>query len=550
MGASNLWRRFTFVSKSDIASGTNSENDGVKRGTFSVNVFAQVFSFIVSIGIGVMLTPYLIHKLGPAYYGLIPLSLTIISYCGILTVAINTSVSRSLIQAIERKEASQANLIFNTSVAVCISIAAIVATALVAATTFLDRLVLVPEDGLAQARWLFGCTAVSFVVSTLVTPFSVSAFCRNRFEITHAISITRNIVRVSMIVFLFWYTEPSLKSVGLAGLASVVVEAILLFLAWRHLLPEIYFRVSNVEWATFKGLFSTGVWVSVFQVGTILLLSIDLVLVNRIFGPASGGEYAAVLQWSALLRNFSMSLAAVFAPTIMALYGKGDFPAVAGYAIRASRFVGYCMSIPIAILCGLAPFVLSVWLGPEFAKLAPLMIVLVAPLSINLAVMPLFSISIAADKIKIPGILTIGSGVINLLLAIALATRTPLGILGVALSGVIVLTLKNAIFTPIYAASNIDHSWRTFLTPLIRLSLFAGMLAGAAWSASNIIVIDSWLHIISVSLSLAVVYSLLLYRFVMDQEDRLFVNGKIHTLASRFGLGLLWENLPSSVRRP
>ncbi len=72
------------------------ESKTVRRGTFMVNLIAQVINFAVSIGMGIFLTSYLIDTLGSKHYGLIPLSLSIVSYCSILTVAFNTSLSNAL----------------------------------------------------------------------------------------------------------------------------------------------------------------------------------------------------------------------------------------------------------------------------------------------------------------------------------------------------------------------------------------------------------------------------------------------------------------------
>ncbi|GAA5510427.1 hypothetical protein [Novipirellula caenicola] len=515
----------------------------VRRGTFSVNVIAQVLSFSIFIGIGVLLTPYLIHRLGPAHYGLIPLALTLISYCGVLTVAINTSVSRSLTQAVERDDDANVNLIFSTSVVVCLVIACVVSLFLAGAAVFLDKLIQIPENGLYQARWLFGTTALSFVVSTVMTPFSVAAFCRNRFEITHAIAIIGNVVRVAGIVLFFGLFEPSIKWVGVAGLTSVATAALLHVIAWRHLMPGTTICFPNVQWSTFKHLFFTGVWVSVFQVGTILLLSVDLVLINHFFGPTSGGRYAAILQWSAMLRNFATSLAAVFTPTILGLHAKGDLDEVKLYALRAARFVGYSMSIPIGILCGMAADILDVWLGEDFTDLVPLMVILIGPLSINLGVLPLFAVSLAADKIKIPGLLTIGFGIMNVLLGVILVTQTTLGIYGVAISGVAVLTLKNVIFTPMWAAHNIDRPLRTFLLPLLGLLLATTALAGVTWVACQAMLIDTWFRILSVASCLSVLYSAAVYFLVMDAEDRKFVSDKLAKIGAKMGFEKAWANI-------
>ncbi len=184
----------------------------------------------------------------------------------------------------------------------------------------IESIISIPEGSREQTLWLFAGTAISFILTAIGTPFSVAAFCRNRFEIIHGIGLVRNIVRVVAILVLFWFYETSVRSFAIALVFSSLVEIVCVMWSARRLLPDLEWSITDVDWETFVGLSTTGWWVSVFQVGTILLLSIDLLVVNRVFGVEEGGRYAIPLQWSALLRNFATSLAAVFSPTIIAWF--------------------------------------------------------------------------------------------------------------------------------------------------------------------------------------------------------------------------------------
>ena len=75
---------------------------------------------------------------------------------------------------------------------------------------------------------------------------------------------------------------------------------------------------------TLKKLLGTGGWIVVNQIGTLLYLSIDLIVVNRVGGAVAGGRYAAVMQWSTLLRTIAGTIAGVFAPTILYHYAGNN----------------------------------------------------------------------------------------------------------------------------------------------------------------------------------------------------------------------------------
>ena len=117
------------------------------------------------------------------------------------------------------------------------------------------------------------------------------------------------------------------------------------------------------------------------------------------------------------------------------------------------KLVGLLMALPIGLICGLSSPLLQTWLGPKFAELSWLMTLMTIHLSVNLAVLPLFSIQTATNAVRTPALVMIVMGMGNLGLAIFLAGPMGWGLYGVAAAGAIALTAKNLVFTPLYAAS-------------------------------------------------------------------------------------------------
>jgi membrane protein EpsK len=107
-----------------------------------------------------------------------------------------------------------------------------------------------------------------------------------------------------------------------------------------------------------------------------------------------------------------------------------------------------------------------------------------------------------------------------LILALVLGKFTPLGVYGVALAGAIMLTLKNLVFTPIYAAMILGINRTAFLMPL------AGGVAGTVlvWAAcvgiSKIIMPASWVGLIISSILISLVYCTGVYFKAISREEK------------------------------
>ena len=65
-----------------------------------------------------------------------------------------------------------------------------------------------------------------------------------------------------------------------------------------------------------------------------------------------------------------------------------------------------------------------------FVEQAPLLSLMTAPLCLNLGYSPLHNISTATNKVKIPGLVQILSGLANLFLAILFSVHRGLGLYG------------------------------------------------------------------------------------------------------------------------
>jgi membrane protein EpsK len=104
----------------------------------------------------------------------------------------------------------------------------------------------------------------------------------------------------------------------------------------------------------------------------------------------------------------------------------------------------------------------------------------------------LFAINTALNRVKVPGWVTLVMGVGNLLLAILLAKFCGWGLYGIAAAGAIVLTSKNSIFTPIYAAHVLKIPLSTFVKPVGAGVLLAGSSMAVGWAICYLAVIKTW----------------------------------------------------------
>ncbi|MEW6301906.1 MAG: oligosaccharide flippase family protein [Verrucomicrobiota bacterium] len=499
---------------------TASSRDAVKRGRFSVNLASNLGYLALSLAVGVWYVPFLVRQLGPAAYGLIPLASTLTSVMALITVGLNPAVGRSLTIALEQGNHEQASRVFNTafwgSLALCAAL--LIPTGL--GLVFLDSIIRVPAGLEAEARWLVAAVVAAFLLNELRTPFAVSAYCRNRFDLFNLVATGEILTRVGFVVLLFYALSASIQFVGIAILCGTLVAAAGSVWLWRRLTPSLRIAREDFNWGVFKGLATTGGWMIVNQVGWILYMGIDVLVANRLFGAELAGKYAAVMALPLLVRTLSANIGIVFQPTLTYYYARKDIDGVVTYARRGVKCLGLMLALPIALMCAFSEPLLRLWLGPAFGEWSPLLFLMAAPLCLNMAVNPLLGLHLTTDRMKVPGVFTLFVGLANLGLALLLAGPLGWGLYGIAAAGVITITLRHALFTPIYAAHILRRSWRTFLwefTPILLVTvatILLGRAVASVWEMAD------WGDLIAAGLGISVLYCAGVLGLVLNQDER------------------------------
>lgn len=508
---------------------------------FIRNLTSNVGFFGMNALLSVWFISYLVHHLGVAVYGLIPLAMTVTSYMNLLTFGLNASVARYMTIALEQSNGQEVKKIFNTAFWGSVFISGVLLIPGGFLAIHAQRFFNVPSGYETQVKWLFLSTVGAFIVTTLGSAFNIIAYCRNRFDLQNLINISGVLSKIFLVVVFFTIFSPKLWQVNLGIFSAAVVTFIASLKIGSFLLPNQEIRFKAFDYSMFKKISATGIWVLIAQFGTILLLSIDLLVANKLFGPQLSGQYASVMQWSLLLRNFAIVVAGIFGPTILAYYARNEMDQLINYAKKAVKCVGFLVALPIGIICGLSNPLLNLWLGPEFVPLAPLLSLMTFHLCLNLGYLPLHSISMATNRLKVPAIVQIVFGFLNLILAVFFARTLNMQLYGIALAGAIVLSLKNIVFNPIYSAHIIHRPYTIFMNELGPLILLTGFVTAFSWGLSLWIPIQTWGCLIFVSLGVSLLYGLTVWKFLLNQNEKLLLENLL--------LPKLWGGLPRNKER-
>lgn len=443
-----------------------------------VSIISNILSVVVSLGVSFFLTPYLLRTLGKETYSFYPLANNFVSYMTIVTLALNSMASRFITIEIVQKHEQKAHTYFSSVffANVLLSLILLVPMALIVA--FVDTVLKVPADVVGDVRLLFALVFTSMLVNLIFSVYGIATFARERMDLRAYREIGYNVLRAGMFVALFWLFKPSIVFLGVVAVATAVMNGLVQLGFTRYLMPDYRVRLREFEWKSVFELVRSGVWNSVNNLGSVLTMSLSVLLANEFLGPAASGDLSIVQTLPQFMTTVISAVYGVLLARIATEYARGDKDNTRRCVTDMQKVLGFFGTLPCVLIMAYGAEFFSLWVPQEDAAyLQSLSVITCVPVLIHSMMWTVYGLNVTNNKIRVPALVLIGVGVLSVLITLVLLRYTSAGayaVVGVsaALNGLFYL-----FFIPIYAARKMEYPARTFYPHILRSLLFAGLLA-------------------------------------------------------------------------
>lgn len=441
---------------------------------FLINFFSGFLSMFISVGIGFLLTPYLVRNLGVKVYGFFPLANNIIAYSAIISAALNSMGGRYIILSIQKNEREKARTYFNTLFFSNFLLALFLFLVGNVFTYFIQSLLDVPSDKLNDVKLLFYIMILNLAISLIISVFSVGATSVNRLEINSSRNIISSIIKGLLLFALFYLFPPHLYYIGIATIVSTIFLGYFNFKILNKFLPDFSFSLRYFKVDYLKELLLSGVWISVNQMSILLLTQIDLILANIYLSAQDMGELSLTKVVPALIQSIVAVVVGVFVPKFIILYGKSQFKELEQNLLFSIKIVSIVVIIPISffIVYGVDFFKLYVPFA-DVQKINLLSILTIIPMIITGSINTIYNVYTVTNKNKLPAVIWLIFGIVNTIIVIVLIEYTSLGVYAIPITALVLGIGRNLLFTPIYGAFCLNLKWNVFYQ-----CIFKGIMNG------------------------------------------------------------------------
>ncbi|MFA9376691.1 MAG: lipopolysaccharide biosynthesis protein [Lachnotalea sp.] len=492
-----------------------------------INLTAQMISFIVSMGINFVLTPYITVHVGKESYSYVLMSLNFVSYAQIFVSALNTMASRFITINIHQENYEDANKYFSSVFYANVIISAVLILPSVLVVRFLDQIINIDAGLITDVKVLFLFVVINFFISIIASIFNVATYATNRLDLVAIKTIQSDLIRTVILVGAYVFFRPYLWYIGFASVVCTVFLAFANRRFTNELLPDIkvsrrYFDINKI-WE----LVSLGLWNSITRLGQVLLEQVDLFIANIFISKEAGGVLGLAKAVPMVVASLMANMIGIFNPQITIAYAKGDTEQLVKVIKSCNRMIIFLLSIPIAFLTAYGREFYQIWTPKENAELLyQLSILTVGTLYVSMSIQVLYHVFIITKKVKENSIVILLSGVLTTIVVIVILKYTEntenanIGIYAVAGVSTIIGLLRNLTFTPIYAAKSLGIKWYSFYSDIGLGLVSIGMIIIIGVVSKYLFVIDSYATLFSVGIPAGFIALIANYFIILTKSER------------------------------
>ncbi len=507
------------------------DDPGVRRRT-AVNTVANVGGTAVMMATGFIMTPVILGYLGAGLYGLWAVLGAMAGYGALLDLGIAAAVTKYVAEYRARGDHDALGRMVSTAAALYLGLGLCALVLFVALAPWVPSVLNVPA---AQRDVAVDLTrVVGLAVAVAIPAVLTNAILRGvqRFGLANLIAVTGTLLGALAAVVVI------ARDAGILWLAAVAVPITVLtqvpaVVLVRRALPGLALNVRWVTWREAMRLLSYSWSLFVGQAVGQLHGKTDEIVIGARMPVADVTPYAVARR----LSDVPQLVSAQFTKTLLPIASSTH--AVAEDRLTAVYLVGLRVSLALFIPLGIvvavfAGPILTVWVGSEHATGTLVVQILVLAGLLDTTLWPAAAVLQGMNRHRLLAAATAASGVMNLVLSLALVG--PYGATGVAV-GTLIPTVAEVAFvvTPLTLRAlgcRVTDVLRESVLPFVVPALAAaGVAAGARWLMGT----PTLLSVAASALAVSAVFAATFLASPGARTERSMVLNVVRTVRRRTG---------------
>jgi O-antigen/teichoic acid export membrane protein len=409
------------------------------------NVSSNWVALAANVLVGIFLSPFILHRLGDAAFGIWVLIFSITGYYGLFDLGIRSSVVRYVSKARATGDLNYASRVISTSLYsyTCIGVFALLITVLV--SVYVNTFFHVEAQFQSTPGWLL--LMVGSAVS-LGFPLGVSSGVLEglqKFDVLGWTSIASTLLRAALIIVALRHGHGLLMAAFITVTTPLLSSVVRGVIAAR-LLP-VPLGMKYVDRATVREMAGYSGTTLIMIVAARLRFKSDSIIIGTFLSAVAITYFnigARIVDYAGEVVD---SLAQIFAPMSSQSEARGDVDRLRKIFVAGNRFCAFTIFPICAILIVLGRSVIEAWVGGRYVSQSyPVLLILLVPTTLRLAQAASGRVLLGMSRHRTWAMVTLLEGVVNIVLSVVLVR--PFGIVGDAIGTAVPLATTSIFFLP------------------------------------------------------------------------------------------------------
>ncbi len=486
-----------------------------------VNTASGVVARVINISVLVWLHQYLLRRISPEEYQLLPVLTGIILLLPVLTTVLTAGLGRFVVAAYARGDERDITQIVSTMFPLLLAAGSVLLAGGLAFSWYVDRILSIPPDRVWDARIMMALLMLSVGTRPPCAAFAVGLFVRQKFVLHNFLKVADEMLRLVLLFILLFGVSTRVLWVVVANVTAEISMTLVLVVVSRRLIPALRFRRSEIRWERARELMSFGGWNLLSYLAARLRLTVIPLILNRLATPMDVNMYYIGSLPRRQIELWGDVLATPLSPVVTGMHAIGAKERVRNVYMRGGR-----MALWVTLMVALPAIIYSrtlirLYIGNAFMDAAVVIAFTLACLPLHNGAWMIWHVANATGRIRALGIRSL---VIQLLVIGAtfyLVREHGWGAVGAAFAsfGIAVATTSLTLWPLGLKLANVEFA--TWVRQTLVPGLAPGCVAAVAWVALDIVAKpNSWIGL-GLCTGLGILcYTAILVGFCLEPRDK------------------------------
>lgn len=477
------------------------------RQHIAITMLWGFLSFALNGYIYLYLTPRITNTIGIEANGFVTLAKTFISYADIVMTALNSYAARYLSIAYIKEEKDKYVKYFTTVLIGDGIIGGIIFSLGILFAVNISSFLTITPNLVSDVKLLFIISFLTFYIKTLSTVYIASGHVKNRIDVVNIVRGISYISEIIILIICFTRKEFNIWQVGLATLVSTSVVFVGMYGFTKNNIPEARPQIRAFSRSALKELVINGIWNSANSLGNTLNSGLDLLVSNLMLSELAMGQVSVAKTISSVLIMLYIIIVQPFQPRFLDAYSKNDKQRLMNLFRKSMLLCGVMTNTIFAVFCAVGTDFLKLWIpGQDNITIYYLSVIALLPCISEGVVYPLYYIYVLTVKNRIPCLITIVGGLINVISMYVLLRFTNLGSYAVVATTAVIMNVINLVTNPLYMSRCINVSRLEIYKPILMHLFLCTVSTALSVFATRLLPSSStWISLIAKVIILAMV---------------------------------------------